>query len=104
MGELLPFQLARLDSRYHTVTPDRRPPRPPSHYLRHNVYVTPSGVFSHAALRAATDAVGIDRVLFAIDYPFESTAEAVEFLRTAPYKSRDLERIAHRNAERILHL
>jgi 2,3-dihydroxybenzoate decarboxylase len=104
MGELLPFQLARLDSRYQTVPTDRRPPRPPSYYLRHNVYVTPSGVFSHEALRAATRAVGIDRVMFAIDYPFESTADAVEFLRTAPYTPRDLERIAHRNAERILRL
>jgi 2,3-dihydroxybenzoate decarboxylase len=104
MGELLPFQMARLDSRYNTAPPDRRPPHPPSHYLRHNVYVTPSGVFSHSALRAATDAVGIDRVLFAIDYPFESTAEAVEFLRTAPYTPPDLRRIAHRNAERILRL
>jgi 2,3-dihydroxybenzoate decarboxylase len=104
MGELLPFQLARLDSRYNTAPPDRRPPHPPSHYLRHNVYVTPSGVFSHAALRAATAAVGIDRVLFAIDYPFESTAEAVEFLRTAPFTSPDRARIAHRNAERILRL
>jgi 2,3-dihydroxybenzoate decarboxylase len=104
MGELLPFQMARLDSRYHIVPPDRRPPHPPSYYLRHNVYVTPSGVFSHAALRAATKAVGIDRVMFAIDYPFESTAEAVEFLRTAPYNSSDLKRIAHRNAERILRL
>jgi 2,3-dihydroxybenzoate decarboxylase len=104
MGELLPFQLARLDSRYHTVTTDRRPRRPPSHYLRKNVYVTPSGLFSHAALRAATAAVGIDRVMFAIDYPFESTAEAVEFLRTAPFTSPDRARIAHRNAERILRL
>jgi 2,3-dihydroxybenzoate decarboxylase len=104
MGELLPFQLARLDSRYDTVTTDRRPPRPPSHYLRNNVYITPSGLFSHAALRAATDAVGIDRVMFAIDYPFESTAEAVKFLRTAPFTSRNLKRIAHRNAERILRL
>jgi 2,3-dihydroxybenzoate decarboxylase len=68
------------------------------------VYVTPSGVFSHSALRAATDAVGIDRVLFAIDYPFESTAEAVDFLRTAPFTPPDLRRIAHRNAERILRL
>jgi 2,3-dihydroxybenzoate decarboxylase len=104
MGELLPFQLARLDSRYHTVPPDRRPPHPPSHYLRHNVYVTPSGVFSHSALQGATNAVGIDRVLFAIDYPFESTDKAVEFLRTAPYNPADLGRIAHGNAERILRL
>ena len=43
-------------------------------------------------------------MLFAIDYPFESTAEAVECLRTAPYNSRDLKRIAHRKAERILRL
>jgi 2,3-dihydroxybenzoate decarboxylase len=104
MGELLPFQLARLDSRYQPAPPDRRPPRPPSHYLRHNVYVTTSGVFSHAALLGATLAVGIDRVLFAIDYPFESTAEAVEFLRAAPYAPADLGRIAHGNAKRILHL
>jgi 2,3-dihydroxybenzoate decarboxylase len=86
------------------VPTDRRPAHPPSYYLRHNVYVTPSGVFSHAALQAATNAVGVDRVLFAIDYPFESTAEAVEFLRAAPYTKPNLERIAHRNAERILRL
>src|SRR5262249_11427535 len=82
----------------------RTPPRPPSHYLPHNVYVPTSGVFSHAALLGATHAVGIDRVLFAIDYPWESTAEAVEFLRTAPYAPADLERVAHGNAERILRL
>jgi 2,3-dihydroxybenzoate decarboxylase len=104
MGELLPFQLTRLDSRYHQVAPTRRPPPPPSHYLRHNVYVTTSGVFSQAALLGAIHAVGIDRVLFAIDYPWESTAEAVEFLRAAPYAPADLKRIAHGNAERILRL
>ncbi|MBO0860184.1 MAG: amidohydrolase [Chloracidobacterium sp.] len=104
MGELLPFQLARLDSRYRQMDQSRRPPHPPSHYLRHNVYVTTSGVCSHAALLGATHAVGIDRVLFAIDYPWESTAEAVEFLHAAPYAPADLERIAHGNAERILRL
>jgi 2,3-dihydroxybenzoate decarboxylase len=68
------------------------------------MYVTTSGFFSHSALRAATSAVGIDRVLFAIDYPFESSADAVEFLRTAPFTPPDLNRIAHGNAERILRL
>jgi predicted TIM-barrel fold metal-dependent hydrolase len=61
-------------------------------------------VMSHAALLGATHAVGIDRVLFSIDYPFESSAEAVEFLCTAPSAPTDLERIAHGNAERILWL
>jgi predicted TIM-barrel fold metal-dependent hydrolase len=84
--------------------PGRRSQQLPSHYLRNNVYVTTSGVFSHAALLGATHAVGIDRVLFAIDYPYEQSREAVEFLRTAPYAPADLERIAHGNAERILRL
>jgi 2,3-dihydroxybenzoate decarboxylase len=104
MGELLPFQLARLDSRFEQVEPEHRTQQLPSYYLRNNVYVTTSGVMSHAALLGATHAVGTDRVLFAIDYPFESSTEAVEFLRTAPYAPADLERIAHGNAERVLRL
>jgi predicted TIM-barrel fold metal-dependent hydrolase len=104
MGELLPFQLARLDSRYEQAAPGHRPQLLPSHYLRNNVYVTTSGVFSHAALLGATHAVGTERVLFAVDYPFESTEEAVGFLRTAPYAPADLALIAHRNAERVLRL
>jgi 2,3-dihydroxybenzoate decarboxylase len=104
MGELLPFQLARLDSRYHQADPKGRPRRLPSHYLRHNLYATTSGVFSHAALLGTVHAIGTDRLLFAVDYPYESTAEAVDFLRTAPFSPADLERIAHGNAERLLNL
>jgi predicted TIM-barrel fold metal-dependent hydrolase len=104
MGELLPFQMARLDSRYGQVPAEHRVQHLPSYYLRNNVYVTTSGVHSHAALIGATLAVGVDRVLFAIDYPYESSAEAVGFLLSAPYAPADLERIAHGNAERILGL
>ncbi|MGC7101351.1 amidohydrolase family protein [Amycolatopsis lurida] len=104
MGELLPFQLARLDSRYHQADSTSRPRQLPSHYLRHNLYATTSGVFSHAALLGAIHAIGADRLLFAIDYPYESTAEAVEFLRTAPFRRTDLERIAHLNATHLLNL
>ncbi|TDU05951.1 2,3-dihydroxybenzoate decarboxylase [Streptomyces sp. 846.5] len=104
MGELLPFQMARLDSRYSQVPAEARTLQLPSYYLRNNVYVTTSGVMSHAALMGAVQAVGIDRVLFAIDYPFEETSEAVGFLRSAPYAPADVERIAHGNAERILRL
>ncbi|MEU1190319.1 hypothetical protein [Streptomyces sp. NPDC005859] len=43
-------------------------------------------------------------MLFSIDYPFESSAEAVAFLHSAPYAPADLARIAHGNADRILGL
>jgi 2,3-dihydroxybenzoate decarboxylase len=104
MGELLPFQLARLDSRYHQADPRSRPRQLPSHYLRHNLYATTSGVFSHAALLGAVQAIGADRLLFAVDYPYEATSEAVAFLHTAPFSRADLKLIAHRNAERLLNL
>ncbi|MGW7170715.1 hypothetical protein ACWGH3_36650 [Streptomyces sp. NPDC054884] len=42
--------------------------------------------------------------MFAVDYPYESTAEAVEFLRTAPFSRADVKRIAHRNAAQLLNL
>lgn len=104
MGELLPFQMARLDSRYPQVPVEQRVDHLPSYYLRKNVYVTTSGVMSHAALLGAVHAVGVDRVLFSIDYPFESSAEAVGFLRSAPYAPADLARIAHGNADSLLGL
>jgi 2,3-dihydroxybenzoate decarboxylase len=43
-------------------------------------------------------------VMFSIDYPFESTEQAVQFIRTAPLAPADQARVAHVNAERILRL
>jgi len=43
------------------------------------------GVFSHQALTDAVNTIGIDNVMFSIDYPFEPTGQAAEFIphRTA---------------------
>ncbi|MDF5853924.1 amidohydrolase family protein [Pseudomonas aeruginosa] len=103
MGEYLPFQLWRLDSRYKTLA-NQNLRHLPSKYFGRNIFITTSGVFSHAALIGAIMAIGEDAVMFSIDYPFESSAEAVEFLRTAPITHRQKEKIAHLNAERILNI
>lgn len=42
--------------------------------------------------------------MFSIDYPYESTEKAVQFMRTAPLAPADQERVAYANAERILRL
>jgi hypothetical protein len=76
----------------------------PSDYFRTNIAITTTGVFSHAALIAAIGDVGVDNVMFSIDYPFESTEQAVQFIRTAPLAPADQARVAHLNAERILRL
>lgn len=103
MGEFLPFQLARLDSRYARQE-DRTLARRPSAYFGGNILITTSGVCSAAALTGAVLAIGADAVMFAVDYPFEETAEAVRFLERAPLSDADRAKIGHGNARRVLHL
>jgi 2,3-dihydroxybenzoate decarboxylase len=104
MGEFLPFQLSRLDSRYEVLDFKHPLEKQPSEYFGTNIAITTTGVFSHAALIAAIQEVGVDNVMFSIDYPFESTERAVEFIRAAPLAPADKARVAHVNAERILRL
>jgi len=104
MGEFLPFQLSRLDSRFEVLDFEHPLEKLPSEYFRTNIAITTTGVFSHAVLIAAIQAVGVDNVMFSIDYPFESTEQAVQFIRTAPLAPADQARVAHVNAERILRL
>jgi 2,3-dihydroxybenzoate decarboxylase len=106
MGEGLPFALWRLDSRWEFydhrgITLARGNP---SEYLRHNLYITTSGVCSAEPLLCSLMALGADHILFGTDYPFEDMATATEFLRTAPIDDEDRAKISHLNAERLLRL
>jgi 2,3-dihydroxybenzoate decarboxylase len=102
MGELLPFQLARLDARYEFMTLEIPLRQLPSAYFSSNILITTTGVCSPAALVGAILAIGADRILFGVDYPFERTNVAVDFLDQAPLSPADRARIAHGNAEREL--
>ncbi len=45
--------------------------------------------------------LGEDRILFAIDYPFEQTIDAVDFIRRTPLSAQAMRKIAHTNAEAL---
>lgn len=106
MGEGLPFVLWRLDSRwgFHAHHGIELARERPSDYLRHNLYLTTSGVCDAPPLLCALLALGADHILFGTDYPFEEMDVATEFLRTAPISEGDRAKIAHGNAERLLGL
>jgi len=107
MGEGLPYWFYRIDHMHkNMVTLAKVPMRPvlqrlPSEYFRSNVAITTSGVNWHEALTFAQRTVGADNIMFAIDYPYERTEDAVGFMRTAPLEPDDMAKITHRNAERI---
>jgi len=101
MGEALPFMLPRLDTMNASVT---KLNRPISAHLRENVYYTFSGFNYTPTFLNLLLEVGIDRIMFSADYPFQSMRQARAFLDQLPVSTADRERIAHRNAELLLRL
>jgi 2,3-dihydroxybenzoate decarboxylase len=104
MGETLPFMLWRLNSRYAFTATDRRVKRNPSDYLRDNFSVTTSGVCDDVPLMASLASMGQDRVMFSIDYPYESSEVAGQFIKSAAVSEDVRELVGHANAEAILKL
>jgi 2,3-dihydroxybenzoate decarboxylase len=102
MGEFLPYQRSRLDSRYRTLQIDRELQQAPSANIGTNIVFTNSGVFSPAALAGAVAEVGADAIMFSVDYPYESSREAVDSFERTPLSPADRDKIAHGNAQRIL--
>jgi 5-carboxyvanillate decarboxylase len=76
----------------------------PSEYFQRNFVITTSGQESHLALDFSIKALGVENVLWAIDYPYQPTTPAVEFMDSAPVSEADREKLYHGNAERIFHI
>lgn len=101
-GEMIPFYLDRLDE----ALPRRVTglDRTIGEYVRQNVYLIPSGLFSQAQLQHCLAAVGADRIMYSVDYPFIGDAGAASFLEEADILQETREKIAHATAEQLLGL
>ena len=102
LGETLPYLLWRFDSRakLYGVKLSKKP----SEYIRENMRVTTSGMFSNEPLRCAIDAMGVGCVMFSADYPFESMKEAGEFFDAAKISDRERLLVGYENANNLLNL
>jgi predicted TIM-barrel fold metal-dependent hydrolase len=104
LGEGLPFMLHRINNQTQLATARRGLKRTLAGYLTENLVVTCSGNFSSPAFLCTMMALGVDNLLFSVDWPYESNVAAVEFLKDQPLARHDLEKVAHINAERIFRL
>jgi predicted TIM-barrel fold metal-dependent hydrolase len=101
LGEGITFQVARIDEALS------RPGNAPSNFaetFHKNFYITTSGFFSDSALRCCIEEMGTDRILFAIDWPFVSNADGVDWLKAFPTDQTTKEQIFSGNAARLLAL
>jgi len=104
MGEAFPYWLWRLDKHWQPTPMARQCAKKPSQYFHDNFYITTSGMFSDPVLKCANEVMGADNILFAVDYPYESSLAAVNFMDSAPVNKQDREKIYHINAEKLLNL
>ena len=99
-GEMLPFMLARIDALLTLPGLELKP----SEYFLRNVWVTTSGLFSLPPVMCTIEVLGIDRVMFSVDYPFGTNAEGRALLDQLPLTPADKAKIAGGNAARLLRL
>jgi 5-carboxyvanillate decarboxylase len=112
MGEGIPFWLPRIDGRFanqtwtklNTSNQIKQRQKKPSEYFMDNFAIATSGVNWPPALTFALSVLGADRILFAIDYPYESTAKAVAGIESTPMSDVDKQKIYQLNAEKLFKL
>jgi 5-carboxyvanillate decarboxylase len=107
LGETLPFLLDRLDNRYLWQTNlfgQKALPRLPSEYFRDHFVITTSGMNYDAPVRAALEAMGPDKVLFAADYPLEVQKDAVVEMEGIKLPADLKKKIFETNAARVFKL
>lgn len=107
MGEAVHFWLWRItfmNSRAQKIGRAPKTQLTMDEYFRRNFVITTSGAEDHLALEYSIRKLGIDSVMWAIDYPYQPTAPAVAFMDSAPLADADKAKLYHQNAERIFHI
>lgn len=99
LGETIPFFLWRID---HNFKRAGNAPLEFRDVFCNNFYITTSGNFSDPALLCCVMELGIDRILFAIDWPFIENKPGVDWMRRVPLCDEDRIKILSGNAERLL--
>lgn len=105
-GEMLPFMAHRSDRMFGMVWKQDSLNRSLETVWRSNVYITLSGMWDLAPLSCLLRTIGIDKVMYSLDYPFENPLEGLRFMedvkKSGLLTAEEFEMIEYRNAEKLL--
>ncbi len=110
LGEGLPYWLFRIDFMHQRLTANNRYAnvpklqRKPSDYLKENFYVTTSGMAWQPPILYAQSVLGMDRVLYAMDYPYQFVPDEVKVTDDLPISDADKKKLYQTNAENVFAL
>jgi len=106
LGEHIPFDLWRINHWFEDV---KKPlgldcKKTIRDYFQQNIHITTSGHFSTPTLKYCIEEIGAERILFCIDYPFESFGDACTWFDKIDLPEKEKEMIAKGNAKKLLKL
>jgi 2,3-dihydroxybenzoate decarboxylase len=110
LGEGLPYWLFRIDFMHGASVRSNRYASQPklerkaSDYLKENFYYTTSGMAWAPPIRYVQEVMGIDRVMYAQDYPYQFVPEEVNVTDELPLSREDHKAFYQTNAERVFKL
>lgn len=110
LGEALPYWMFRIDFMHGAMVANGRHPRVrklnkrPSDYLKENFYFTTSGMAWEPVIRFAQSVLGMDRVLYAMDYPYQFVPEEVKVTDNLSISDEEKKQFYQTNAERVFAL
>ncbi len=109
-GEALPFWLFRLDYMHHAGVSSKRYDfmkplkKKVSDYMKENVFVTNSGMAWAPAIQFCQQVLGMDRVLYAMDYPYQYAPDEVKEMERSALSAADQKKFYQTNAEAVFGL
>lgn len=110
LGEGLPYWLYRIDFMHAGIVRSNRSEgvkplkKKPSDYLRENFYYTTSGMPWEPSISFVQKLMGYDRVLYAMDYPYQYVAEEVTAMDNLPLSAEQKKMFFQTNAEALFKL
>ncbi|MEQ1945906.1 MAG: amidohydrolase family protein [Bryobacteraceae bacterium] len=104
LGENIPAHIWRTDHRIKKMPLGIPAKKPLAEYLRNNFYVTTSGNFRDQTLTEVISEIGVDRVLFSADWPFEEISQAAEWFDHCAISESDRQKIGRENARTLFGL
>ncbi|HCT8957302.1 TPA: amidohydrolase [Staphylococcus aureus] len=99
-GEFIPFFLERMDEALFAEHLNH----PVSYYFKNNFYITPSGMLTKPQFDLVKKEVGIDRILYAADYPYIEPEKLGVFLDELGLTDEEKEKISYTNGAKLLGL
>jgi 2,3-dihydroxybenzoate decarboxylase len=104
LGEHIPYDLWRIDARMRFSPRGYAGKRYLGEYFRDHFYVTTSGNFCDPSFRCALEVMGIDRMMFSTDYPFEKMDDAANWFDNTPLSDAERLKIGRTNAIKLFKL